>query len=752
MNSWRVAGSVGVVIVAVALLLLFPYLVRSDVMLGPRSGLGTDIAYRHWPDLVNYARVLRQEGSIALWDDAVAGGRPLAGDPVVLWLYPFDLFFLFLPPAAAFNWLAALHIALAGLGSYLFLRRGLALSTLPALLGGLAYMLSPKLIAHLAGGHVGLAYGAVWIPWALWGVRLAARGDWRGPLLAGAALALQIPTHVQVPFFTACLMVAYAAWLLLSARPFAERGWRRWLTTAAVLPSFLLLAAAILLPLLGLLPYASRQGFSLQDASWYSLPPLLLATFFSPSAFQFPEWVLYPGAVTLPLAIIALLGRRRGEASFWAGVVVFALLYAIGQATPLFPLLYRVPGFSQMRIPPRIWFVGAFAMPVLAALGAEAAVDAATRPRLARWRPWLRRLVLLVYGGEAAAVLGLVLTGSSPWLTLASLLVALAALALLTAHQRGRLRAQHLLCGLVLLALLELLPTARLYTEGVPVDELLAETPALAYLSQQPGLWRVYSSHGELPYAAAADAGIEAAEGLLALQMGHYVDLVKLASGCTVQGYGTGVPPCLTAETGVDAYRQARPAPALLGLLNVRYVLTSLPYDDPNLEEIGDFGSQRIYENHLWLPRAFVVFQARQMPDPAAVLAALPQIDPARTALLVEPLPEPLDESLPLVPATVTSRSANETEIRVDISRPGLLVVSRTWMPGWQARVDGQPAHLYRVDHALQGIWMPAGEHIVQLRYRPWGWQVGWPISLGAWLLVVVLLASQLGWPRRKKE
>jgi len=752
MDMWRKFNSPIIIMgimIAASLLVFLPYLLRDDFMLGPRSGLGTDIAYRHWPDLTYYARVLREEHTIPLWDDAVAGGRPLAGDPGILWLYPFDLIFLVLPPALAFNWLAVLHTCIGGVGNYLFLRKGLPLSRLAALIGGVAYMLSPKIIAHLAGGHVGLAYGAAWIPWALLGAHRATQGDWKGTLLAGMSLAFQLLTHVQIPFYTAWLMVAYAAWQFLTPHPPAH--WRkRLMTIAGILLCFVMLSAVQLFPLLELLSYASRQGFSLQDAAWYSLPPALLFTFLSPSNFQFPEWVLYPGAVSLVLAFVALFGRARRQAFFWSGVVLFALLHSIGPATPIFPLLHYVPGFAQLRVPPRIWFIGAFAMTVLAALGAESAVEEITGRRLRRPRRIVRYLILFVYGGEAAAVIGLLILKASPWRLLATLGASLITIGLLIAYDRWKLPARFLLIGLLILSLTELVPTARLYTVGIPEDDLLAETPALDFLRKQSGLWRVYSSQGELPYASAAEYGIEAAEGLLALQMGHYVELIKLASGCLVKGYGTGVPPCLTSEVNAMSYERALPRPSLLGLLNVRYVLTSLTYDDPDLELVADFGETRIYENRRWLPRAFVLFHAQVLPDQMAVLDSLIEVDTERTALLAEPLPSLPGEPLPFVPADVTARSANGMKMQVEIQQPGMLVVSRTWMPGWRAWVDGQSARVHQVDYALQGVFLAPGEHDVQFLYRPIGWQWGWPLSLGTFAVAVILLGRWfLIWCRR---
>jgi hypothetical protein len=744
MTQWfplaRRAIIVGIMVM-IPLVVFFPYLCDDSVLLGPRSGLGTDITYRHWPDLTYLAHIMRTEHTIALWDDSVAGGRPLAGDPGILWLYPFTGVFLFMPPALAFNWSALLHVLIAGSGSYLFLRKGIGLSSLASLVGGIAYMLSPKFIAHLAGGHVGLAFGASWIPWALLGTHRAVHGDWRGMLLAGIALAFQMPTHIQIPFYTAWLMVAYAIWKLLTLRS-SVRSWRRLLVLAGIIPSFVMLSAALLLPLVEILPYTSRTGLSLENAAWYSLPPWLIFALFSPSNFQFPEWVLYPGATTLVLAFVALFGDRRREVLFWFAVIFFSLAYAVGPATPVFPLLHHLPGFAQLRVPPRIWFLGGFSFAVLAALGAEVIASRETFFRMKHSRTWLRLLALIVLGAGVGTVVGLLLLHRSPYLVITTLAISLATIGLLVAFHRHMLSLSRLHCALLLLLVVELVPTARLYTQAVPVSSVLRRTDALDYLSDQSGLWRVYSSHGELPYASAAEEGIEAAEGLLALQIGHYVDLIKLASGCLVEGYGTGVPPCLTTEIDPLAYRRAMPQAALLGLLNVRYVLASQSYDQPSLKLVARFGEERLYRNDLELPRAFTVFNTEVLPSQESVLESLNYVDPGQTALLADPLPNPVEAFLPAIPAEIVGRTANTMDVSIQIPLHGLLVVSRTWMPGWQASINGEPVPVYRVNYALQGVFLPPGEHEIHFQYQPWGWQLGWPLTAVAFLVAALLLGQ----------
>jgi hypothetical protein len=749
------AGPSLLLLALVVVAVFWPFLSRLDLFLAPRSGLGTDIAYRHWPDLIGYARVLQEQGRIPLWDDAVALGRPLAGDPGVLWLYPFDLIFLIAPPTASFTLLAVVHVFLSGVFAMWFCRTALQTSRGAALVGGLAFMLSPKFMAHLAGGHVGLAYGLTWLPLAMLGTHLAvAHGQWRGSVMAGLALALQMPTHIQIPFYTAALMGAYFLYLWLPDAVEAIRArqrskWSPLLSRAGafvlVVAVFMGLAAALLWPFLSLLPLSSRAAFTARDAAWYALPVPLLATILVPTDFQFPEWTMYVGIVPAAMALLSLVGPGRRKTVFFAGVAIFAALYSVGPATPVFSLVRLLPGFSQLRVPPRIWFFGTFGVACLAALGTDAVGSLDLKDWLAQHQRVVRLALMSLLTAGVAAVGVLMVLRQSPLRLVFALAIAAGATWLVAGSVAGQLGRRMVIAGLIGLTILDLAPAARLFTMRVSPESVAPSSPALEWLAAQPGLFRVYSPHGELPYAQAAGLNVQAAEGLLAFQMGHAVDLIKLATGCSLSGYATGIPPCLTAEIDPMAYLSARPDARLLGLLNVKYVLSSHTLDDPDLTLVADFGAQHIFQNRQALPRAFVVGTAQTMASEKDVLTALPQIEPGSVALLVEPLPLPLTDDAPLQEANIVNYRPGRLQISVKRSSPGLLVVSQTWAPGWRATDNGHAISVLRVDYALMGVYLSAGDHVIDLIYDPPEWEWGWRVSCASLIgLTIVLAASFL--------
>ena len=102
--------------------------------------------------------------------------------------------------------------------------------------------------------------------------------------------------------------------------------------------------------------------------------------------------------------------------------------------------------------------------------------------------------------------------------------------------------------------------------------------------------------------------------------------------------------------------------------------------------------------------------------------------------------------------ADVETWRAELRRVNVSLDEPGQLLL-RTWFhPGWRARVNGESAEVMSsVDRglSLQAVVLPAGESSVELRYvDTLAGQAGRWISLGGWVVVLVLLGRSLRRPR----
>lgn len=103
-----------------------------------------------------------------------------------------------------------------------------------------------------------------------------------------------------------------------------------------------------------------------------------------------------------------------------------------------------------------------------------------------------------------------------------------------------------------------------------------------------------------------------------------------------------------------------------------------------------------------------------------------------------------LEPSLGTEAVAWSTRSSYGTiHLEANVAQRGLLVLSESWYPHWQATVDGRPATVLRVNWALMGLWLEPGKHeiVFQIR-RPWYVTISYLITLG----VALTLAGWWTW------
>jgi hypothetical protein len=754
------AAAIGLALLALAL--MSPYLSRSDVLVWPRSGLGTDFLRYRWSHVYHLRRSLRDYGEVPLWRGTTLGGEPMIGNPAVMVFYPVQLLMALLPLPIlwSFAFQTALHLWIAGIGGYVLVRHAMGLRRLAALVGALAMMLTPRLSSN-AVGDVGLTYAMCWVPFCLAWARLALdqrRAAWA--VLAGMGLAFQYLIHVHIFFLTSCTIGLYFLYSVVITVESARRAgsvrqvFYRCLGQARVLALMPLVCAGLaafeLLPFVTYLPFLSREAMTLSEANRYALPPMMLVSAVMPSALKFPEWELYVGLLPLVLAPLAALSPRRTEAGFWAGLAAFAALFSLGDATPLFPFLFRwVPGFRWLRVPARMWYYLAVATTALSSL----AVDALARPSVRdRWgRGWQNWLLLGGAGLMIATTAGRWFTrrpGEPDWMLgfVGSLGLALG-LTGVWGWVHDRIRYGTLGGMLVGALLLDLVPVDSAYMTPLPAEHVF-RMPTIGRRLVAPDTraqlpFRIYAVRSELPYHVVAQAGLEVVDGMNSFQFEPYVEFIKQASGCNLPGVAASVPPCSTNEVSSTAYRDAMPDPALLGLFNVRYVVTSMELKGPEWILRDAVDGERLYENRRVLPRAFGVGRVEMVADRPALWQRLAQVDVQESALIeTREMDVPLPQEPFHAPAQVLEHRSNHIRVHIEMPGDGVLVLGEVWTPGWKATDNGRPSQVIRVNGALRGVYLEAGAHEVVLRFVPRALVGGLAISLFTILACTVALIA----------
>ncbi|MFN0120722.1 MAG: YfhO family protein [Blastocatellia bacterium] len=157
--------------------------------------------------------------------------------------------------------------------------------------------------------------------------------------------------------------------------------------------------------------------------------------------------------------------------------------------------------------------------------------------------------------------------------------------------------------------------------------------------------------------------------------------------------------------------------------------------------------------NNRALPRAWLTTTAEAV-TPADALARIQgrgaPFDPRQTALL-----ETNGAALPALPggampadsqAKLTHYEPNQLTIETTAGHSTMLVVSEMNYPGWQAWLDGAPAPMYTANYLLRGVFVPAGQHRVEMRYTAPALKHGLLISGVTLLLLIALWLSSRGW------
>jgi hypothetical protein len=527
----------------ICLLYLWPLTLHPNSVPYPPNSEFTDLLITHLPNAEYIRDSLMRYGQWPLWNAQLFAGQPFAADPLAgLWYPPNSLLWV-LPLPFAFNLLFILHLAFAGYGLYRFLRAE-GLTDGPALLGGLAFCGTPKLIAHIGAGHVSLVFAVAWTPWLLLAIKRAAMEDrLKRSALAGAVLALIFLADVRWAFYAAVLGGAYA---LVCFAPL----WRQLPTYATAVKSFpaftfifLSLSAILALPLVEFIRLSNRRALTLADAATFSLPPFpYLLGLIIPNLGGFHEYMTYVGVVPLLLAFFGVNRRTL----FWLVSVGVAIAFSLGSNFFLFPLLFRlVPGLGFLRVPPRAWFIVALGICILAAHGLQFLLSNLW-PRYAR----LPR---------------------SPAL---------------------------LLPVIILLMVLDLVRVDSTLIVARPRPPRLA---ASEWIAAQLGTFRVYSPSYSLP----AGDGLQHLDGVDPLQLAATVKFVEAASGVRATRYSVTLP-AFEADDVTTANAGAIPDARLLGLLNVKYVAAEFPLTAPGLVLAQTFGRTQIFENTGLAARAWV--------------------------------------------------------------------------------------------------------------------------------------------------
>src|SRR5437762_3796829 len=300
-------------------------------------------------------------GHVPLWEPELFGGMPYIRAEHGDIFYPTPFLQLVLPVATVINLNFVLHYILAGLFTYLLLRR-LSVSWTGSVVGGLAYELSGLIASYPSPGHDGKLFASAALPLACLALVLALRDKrWEGYALLAVAVAQSLLGHFQIAYYMLIVAGLFALYLTLeeSRDDPARRVARLGLALGAVLLGFGL-AAIQLLPFIQYIPFSPRaQGYHGSEGSTsYALPWNHVLEFFlqnfvgsrdtywgSNGSYQGSMGLkLHSEYLGLPVIALATLGAfakdRRRLVLWLGGIGLLFLLISLGASTPFYRVFW----------------------------------------------------------------------------------------------------------------------------------------------------------------------------------------------------------------------------------------------------------------------------------------------------------------------------------------------------------------------------------------------------------------------------
>jgi len=737
-----------------------------------------DYALQHFP----WARLLFdcvRAGRIPIYTDGIGCGFPIFAESQTGCLYvPQVVLYRILPFLTAYTWLVPIHLALAGVGFFLLMKKTGA-SSAASWLGSTCWVFGSSYAGCFI--NVPTLKALAWTPWVLWlleGARISRPKRFLNFFLLASVFFLQmVAGSPQMAVYAAVFYVCYELFGLPPRR--RERSCFLFLTGGLLLGMMLALPQWIATS--ELIRASTRQGESAAFALWGSVLPPAGASLFYPAWGNIFRVSFYIGIAPLFLicALFFATGKTFSRRLFWTALLFFVL--ALGKYNPFYRYAVEWLNVTFLRNPSKLLFFSLFSMAALAGNGLDAVISMPVRrrERYARWAAALTGFAsMLPFFGQAVlhqmksvwpqisqgwaakivsekgdwarspdhyrAILENALSRLSELFsygnpeTLRTVALAFAAFAILFFYLRGRFSKP------LFLFLLSAALAADLYGFGVargigfvgnerPMAEA-AQTPPAIEKFKQLADGRMAAEIAPEPLEV-CPPNLNLRYGILSpgvyspLLIKRYHELC-LDLGLTDASLGRKDP-------NPEVWQRMR---GLVDMLGITLIRSSRPLNWPELEERG----RGYWENQRALPEMVGYSNWRVIRDPAERLAFLKSeaFDPRRLAVLEEDPggePSPGDK-----PVFGVKKGATDTArvYGLSMSRPGVVFIRLARYPGWSVEIDGVSQKQLTVNHAFLGFRVPRGDRLILVRYQPVWWKQIKPL----WVLIsaLVLLAMAL--------
>ncbi|RKX97525.1 MAG: hypothetical protein DRP55_08935, partial [Spirochaetes bacterium] len=331
---------------------------------------------------------LHKYHSIPFWNPYIFGGMPFLAHFESTIFYPLDLLFWIIRPQKAYGYTMFIHVYLAGIFAYI-LARSFKISKTGSLITGTIYMCNGYLMAILFLGQMCPVQSYIYLPIIIFYLNKALNSDdtifyasiagilWGIQILAGA------PQNAFYSFITGI------GFLLFHIRLSLKQNFKIIKITIYFFLLGVMLSAIQIIPSFELIQHSVRAALdSYEMVTIGSYPPEGIITTIMPYFFgsyikntywvkdipwSIPQQNLYIGIVALVLIYFIRVHSSNNKRIylFFLSLMALSILLALGRYTPIYKIIYYIPGFNRFRAPSKIIALWMFSASILAGKGLD---------------------------------------------------------------------------------------------------------------------------------------------------------------------------------------------------------------------------------------------------------------------------------------------------------------------------------------------------------------------------------------------
>ncbi|MCB4790817.1 MAG: YfhO family protein [Elusimicrobia bacterium] len=744
----------------------------------------------------NYGSDVIKSGIMPNWSPEMEFGYPFSAtsqsNPC---LYPLNLLVFFLPAHINSNYTIILHFILLMLLTYLF-ARSISLSKTASLVVSVLFSYSGSILTRITQST--LLDSALWLPLILLMIKGAFRDSNKAYfILAGMMFGVQFLGGTQLWFYTMIVITFYVG-LEYYLKYVKETVSKSLITNNFVIPLCTVIILGVLISAVQFLPqYELSQNAGRAEgemtyklAGSMQLCPEEVISLVYPKLFGFRPNLEYLGRsfpfaehgyfgiFSLFLFMIALMNiKKNAYVVLFLFLALVSFIAALGKYSPIFFIQYHIPGFSHLRYPMEYLFIFSFSMSVLCGIGIDHLTgNKITEPeksKLFKRSIYFSGVVILMtffcsvtVGLFKDKIIYLVqnILESHNMSNTRYMPKVTEFLSRLTDPNNFIIPVFFMLSFIVLFRLwhkmkisktgFKLLILAGIFTDLFIVfhnfnplidKSYFTKIPYTAkYLAQNAGLFRVYPVNGDFYKKIAYSqwdfknaAGQMLSRESLHSALQYHIPSIIRATSVPVKRYLQ----YYNYAAGIDS-NNVEEKMKILGLANVKYILSSGNYDTKSLELVyrGDID---IYRNKQVFPRVFGVTSLIRAgsENEALDLIKTGKIDFNNSAVIeaknvtAEYLKPPgMRHTKNII---LREYSNNRVTLDVEFRNSGVLILNDLFYTGWKAYVNGKVQEIFPVNLIMKGILLKEGKYRVNFVYDPFSYKVG--------LLLTLLSVALLG-------